>query len=244
MNKSKEQLLKSFKKIKSKGWVESLRKGPTGIGYTFEQLLSLPENNLSIPDYNEIEIKTKRFYTKGNITLFSTVPDGDEIFPLKKLCKNFGYPDKEFPQFNILNISIQSNNYTNIGIYKKFKLKINNSEKKIQIEAINNQKIDNSTSWSYELLEKTLTRKISYLAIVKAHSKFYESKEFFKYSSIKFYKLKDFDTFIRLLEKGIIRLTIKIGIHKTHDRLGQIKCHGCSFDIHENNIEQLFLRIE
>lgn len=44
------QFKKSFKKIKKKGWVKSLRRGPTGVGHTLEQLLGLDENNIALPD--------------------------------------------------------------------------------------------------------------------------------------------------------------------------------------------------
>ena len=47
-----------FKQIKEKGWIQSKRKGPTGIGYTFEELLGKQEDNMPIADFQGIEIKT------------------------------------------------------------------------------------------------------------------------------------------------------------------------------------------
>ena len=46
--------------IQDKGYVKSLRNGPTGIGKTCETLLGITENNLSSPDLGEIELKSKR----------------------------------------------------------------------------------------------------------------------------------------------------------------------------------------
>lgn len=34
---------KAFKKIKQMGWVQSMRKGPTGIGQTLERLINIHE---------------------------------------------------------------------------------------------------------------------------------------------------------------------------------------------------------
>ena len=65
-------LLIRYLKVKNKGWIKSLRRGPTGIGYTFETLIGKQEENLPIADFRGIEIKVKRRYSKGNITLFDT----------------------------------------------------------------------------------------------------------------------------------------------------------------------------
>ena len=49
-----------FKSIKRKGFVPSMRKGPTGIGYTLETLLNIDENNFSHPDIEGAELKAHR----------------------------------------------------------------------------------------------------------------------------------------------------------------------------------------
>ena len=46
------------------GFVKTLRKGPTGIGYTLETLLEIDENNISSPDFGEIELKAQRYINK------------------------------------------------------------------------------------------------------------------------------------------------------------------------------------
>lgn len=240
------KLAMQFNEIIKLGWVESKRAGSTGIGYTFERLLNCEENNLSYPDYDGIEIKTKRFYTVGYISLFNIASDGDTLFSLNDLYNSFGYPDKIFPQFNVLNISLFANRYTNIGYSKCFKLTIDKDYNKIKIVAINKYKniTNNSVSWSFQLLKETLERKLCYLAFVKAFNKFDNKKEYFKYDTIFFYKLKDFNTFIKLIEQGIIRLTIKIGIHKSGDKFGKMKYHGCGFDINEKDLDKLFQLIQ
>ena len=39
-----------LQELKNRGFVKSLRKGPTGIGLTFETLMGVEENNLALPD--------------------------------------------------------------------------------------------------------------------------------------------------------------------------------------------------
>ena len=61
---------------------------------------------------------------------------------------------------------------------------------------------------------------------------------------MKIYKLKDFETFINLIEKGIIRISLKIGVFRTGKRVGKIHDHGTSFCIEENNLDKLYDLIE
>ena len=86
--KQMRDLLVEFLKIKNKGWIKSLRKGPTGIGYTFETLLGKPEETFPIADYRGIEIKVKRKYSKGTITLFNAAPD-NELFITKQIYEKY-----------------------------------------------------------------------------------------------------------------------------------------------------------
>ena len=58
-----------FEQTKKKGWIKSLRKGDTGVGYTFEKTIGKDEENLPIADYGSIEIKTTRKYSTFYRTL-------------------------------------------------------------------------------------------------------------------------------------------------------------------------------
>ena len=52
MTNNFDTLLQKFEEIKEMGWIKSLRKGPTGIGYTFEKLIGKDEDSLCCPDFN------------------------------------------------------------------------------------------------------------------------------------------------------------------------------------------------
>ena len=67
-------LRQKFIEIKKLGLIKSLRKGSTGLGFTFESLIGKAEDSRPLPDFNGIEIKTKLGYTKAPITLFTLVP--------------------------------------------------------------------------------------------------------------------------------------------------------------------------
>lgn len=239
-------LKKEFERIKKLGWIESKRKGTTGIGYTFETLLNKPEENFEIPDFGKIEIKTKHRYSKGYITLFNATPDGDELFAIHRLQKKFGYPDKDLTEQRVFKGSVTCNNFTNIGLYYKFKLIVDKDLKLIRLIVVNKseQLIDDKTSWSFELIQEKLERKLQYLALIHSDSKIINGKEFFKYTNIEFYKFNNFDKFIKAINNGLIRITFKVGVFKSGPKKGNIHDHGTGVDINEKNLLSLYTKIK
>lgn len=57
------QIKKALKELSEKGWVKSLRKHDTGIGQTLEHYLKLKENNIALPDFGVMELKSQRINT-------------------------------------------------------------------------------------------------------------------------------------------------------------------------------------
>lgn len=237
-------LYKKFLVIKKMGYVKVLRNGVTGIGYTFEYLIGKSEDNIPVADFKGIEIKTMHRFSKRKLHLFNATPDGDFLFPLKRLVDEMGYPDAIFKDKKILNVSINSKEFTNIGYYKKIKLKVNYEKEKIELMGIKNGRIiDLSISWSFNLIKDHLKNKLEYLAVIEASSKKIESIEYVFYNKIRFYKMKDFNSFIKLVDKGVITITFKVGIFKEGKRSGQTHDRGTDFSIKYDDISSLYKRI-
>ena len=88
-----QEIQQELKKLKNKGYIRSLRKGPTGIGYTLEKELDLKENNIAIPDIGgRVELKATRINAKSLITLF-TFNKGVWQMPQRSVIENYGYLD-------------------------------------------------------------------------------------------------------------------------------------------------------
>lgn len=122
MQKEIFNLYEQFINIKRRGWIESIRKGNNGVGLTFEHLLGIPQNELEIPDYNGIEIKTKRMSSRSYIILFSSTPTGPNYHESEIIKNRYGYPHKLLPQYNVLNNSVYANRINKIGCKFYFKL--------------------------------------------------------------------------------------------------------------------------
>jgi hypothetical protein len=71
------ELLGMLRGVARKGWIQTLRPGDTGVGYTLETELGIPANSRASPDYKGIELKSHRIGrgTRAQITAFSKVPD-------------------------------------------------------------------------------------------------------------------------------------------------------------------------
>ena len=53
-----------------------------------------------------------------------------------------------------------------------------------------NELIDNLSSWSFELLEEKLCRKLNYVCLVEGDKKFSHNALYVRYDKYKFFKLK------------------------------------------------------
>lgn len=236
-----QNLNDEFNKISNEGYIRGIYNSPSSVGRTFESKLNLTRNEYCYPDYNGIEIKTRRTYSKSAITLFSAVPDGEELFEVKRLKNEYGYPYKKDKRYKALYFEAYGNKKNPGGIKYQYKLDVDKKTHKIFLCIYDkyNRLIERKVYWSFEYLETKLITKLKILAIVNA----WENKIFgwnFKYYKINFYILKDFKTFLNLIETGIIKLDFKVDIYKDTNRYGKTYDHGCSFKIQEKDITKLF----
>lgn len=246
INYAIENMVTKFEKIKKMGWIKSIRKGTTGVGATFENLIGIDENQSPLADYYGIEIKTKRQFSKPFITLFNLTPKGKTDYEIKRIHDCYAYTYRDNKKYKVLNNSANCTEYTKIGLKYYFKLNVDYNKRKIFlcIYNINKKLIDCSTFWSFDSIENKLMCKDNIIAYIESTSKFKSNIEYFKYDSISFYKIKNYETFFKLIEKGKIRITFKIGVFLSGKRIGEIHDHGTGFDIDKNDIELLYNKIQ
>ena len=234
-----------FNRIKELGWVKEKRKGLSSIGYTFEKLLNKEEDDLPIPDYDGIEIKVMNDNAKTNLHLFNLTPDGDYLFPIKRLLYEIGCPSKENRYERKLYQSFNTIGYTKLVFGKKGIINVNYETRKVELKVLNNKNEDVNIgiSWSFDYLKERLELKLKYLAFIRASSCIICGEGYYHYHDIGFYKLKDFNTFINLINDGIIEITFKIGTHKSGSRIGKEYDHGTDFSIRVKDLELLYDKI-
>lgn len=240
-----KQLEQKFLNVKNMGWIQSKYGGFGSIGRTFEDLIGLSRNEFEIPDFNGIEIKTKRETSNSYISLFNAAMDGKKLFETRNFVNRFGWPNRNYPSTKVLYGNIFGNKMTYIGVKHIMKLDVNYSDKCVYLNVYSKFGYCLSYKeycWSFDLLEEKLTRKLTFLALVIARNRYIGDKEFFYYKEIMFYRLISFEKFCELIETGIIRVSFKVGVCNSGKNAGKTYDHGTCFSIRECDLEKLFTK--
>ena len=243
MNSDILALKEKLDKIKNLGWIECKNKNKSVTGKTLENLLEINPDNFEIPDYNTIEIKSKVSKRENYIDLFCAIPDS-YVLETKRLYDKYSYLDSN--NYKILNFVLYGEFLKPINNEYSAKLRIDYKNKKVIMEIYNkdNELIDNLSSWSFELLEEKLCRKLNYVCLVEGDKKFSHNVLYVKYDKYKFYKLKKFSNFIQLLKRGQVRISFTLGVYKSGSKSGKMHDHGTQFSIRKENVKLLFDEIE
>ncbi len=237
MNKDIKIIREKFEYVKKLGYVKTHRKGNTGIGKTFEDLLGIEENNLSLPDFHKFEIKSQRFLTGSFITLFTkkpTHPENANNF----LREKYGTNEDSRTHFNTLHTSFYATHYNSYKEKYCFKLNLNRQEKKLYINIKNqstNKIVSRSIYYTYDDLKKAL-EKLNYLFVVYANTKKENATEYFHFTKAKIFLNLSFSKFLNQLEKGNIQYDIRIGAYPD----GKIHDHGSGFRVKRDVLDYLY----
>lgn len=239
-----ELIYHDFIKIKNKGWIKGITNGTQNIGRTFENELSIKGNSMPYSDYFGIEIKC--FSKKENdfFTLFSLEPTVKEQNLVKRIARDYGYPDQKYTCVNALNTWIDAKEERFISKKYKGTLYIDDKCLRALISDRRGMIVNSDLVWDLEAIKDKFHYKVEYLAIIKADKKKYNNTEYFKYEEIKVYKFKDIQEFIKLLNTGEARINFKISVIKKGVLKGKTHNHGTSFQIRYQSIEKIYKRIK
>ncbi len=228
-------------KIQCKNWIPSKSKGTGAAGITLEKMLQKEEDHYILPDYHGIELKTKIEGSEPFVSLFSMAFDNKPL-EIRRLLKIGGYPDKNNPNFKVFQTSIYGNYRKIVKRNLSYQLQVDYSNQVIRLVILDLhfQLFDNNMSWSFEQLKSRLEHKMKYLAFIPVKRWYINQTIYFRYLNAKFYRLKEFEIFLKLIENGIIRVTFRISYFKDKERLGEIHDRGTTFEIREEDIPKLF----
>lgn len=217
----------------NKVWYESHRKGPTGIGKTFEDLLGKKEDNLPLPDFHQIELKAHDTDGNSYITLFTkspNIPRGINTL----LRQSYGYFDPKSDQ-KILHTSVssklqfnaKSNHYfqiVNDKAQRSLKLCVYTSNKTLIKDAFTAQ-------WSYEVLEKSLNKKLKTLAIIMSSTKHHNGQTYYSYDAIKVVRNLSLSQLLTALSDNKLIIDLRLGVYHSGKNKGKTHDHGTGFRI-------------
>ena len=221
-----DEFKKSFKKLKSQGWIKSIRRGPTGIGKTLEEYIGLIENNVALPDLGKIELKAHRINSTSMITLFTFNRKAWKMRPLEAI-RNYGTPD----------------NTGRLGLYFTMSRTPNSSGLFLHVEsnAISVRHISGNiiAEWEMKALANRFIQKIPALILVSAFSEIRGDIEWFKFDRAQILK----DTSEDILQNQLLAGNILVDL-RLHDKTTSARNHGTGFRAHVDKLPLLFKIVE
>lgn len=224
-----QQLKKELSALKSRGYIKSQRKGPTGIGYTLERELHLKENNVSIPDIGgRVELKASRKNASSLITLF-TFNRGVWKIPQKSILENYGYNDKS-GRLSLYNIA-------KVGKINTQGLILRIDDEKNEVLLLHKSSNTILAIWSIYTIMGKFLNKTERLILVLADSRLDENKkEEFHFNEAYFLKEPNPQSFLSAFKNGNVVIDIRM-----HLKLNNVvRNHGTGIRVAEKDIPLLY----
>lgn len=227
-----DDFIDAFNIIKESGWIRTHRSGTTGVGKTLEDLLEIPENNNSEPDFGDYELKSCRLNSNSMLTMFTLAPQ-----PARSntyLRETFGYSSDAYNNDRkVLHSTLTASRLVPIQ-NTGFSLGINCQPDKILIRS--NMEMQ-EVYWTREAIQSAFERKyVNSFVYAKAQSRGNGADEEFYFCEA--YEMSGFsyESMMNLLEEGRVYIDLRIGQYpagNTHD-------HGTGFRIKEVDLSALF----
>ncbi len=221
-----DEFKKRFQILKDKGYIRSLRRGPTGIGYTLETELGIKENNISEPDLTEIELKAHRSASNNLITLFTFNKKAWQIPPLEAVQK-YGSIDKNGRKGMYYTMS-QKPNSAGLFLYV--------GEDSISVRHISGEIV---VQWNLANVASRFTEKIPAMILVSAFTELRDDIEYFHFYRAQLMQGTSPDVLASQFREENIVVDLRL-----HDKGTRARNHGTGFRAYEHKLPFLFSKIE
>jgi len=214
--------------IRNQGYIRTHRPDDTGIGKTLEDELGIKENNISLPDVGDIELKSKRIESDSMLTLATKAPKPTGTNRI--LYNTYKYPDIDGE------FSLHSTLYGSRLNPQGFQLLLTNE--KLILDNIN--KIE--AYWPITIFDDVLKSKSDRILLVFAETKGKRKtvSEHFHYIEAHLLSGLNFAKFKAAIENDKLKIDIRIGVFKSGKYKGKYHDHGTGFRISKGDFLQLF----
>lgn len=226
------RFLQSFDQVSSRGWVPTQRSGSTGIGYTLESLLEIPENNSPVGDFLGMELKTHRsdkLSTAGSkrMNLFLKEPTWTDGLSHRDRNPTYGYVDGNGRVALYSTVTSTENSH---GL----RLAANSHDERVEI-LYRDKPV---AFWTFAVLQSRLTEKLTETAFVGAQSRGKGKTEEFHYESVLFCQQPSVESLVKLIESRDSMVEMRMHIRED----GSARNHGTAFRVRQDQLPRLYTR--
>lgn len=224
------EFLRRFDPISDQGYVPTLRRGSTGVGYTLETMLAIEENNSPGGDLMGMEIKAFRDADIGlddaeKMNLFLKEPKWIDGLKASRRVTKYGYVDDNGRTALYSTVTIEQNSHG-------FSFAVEDDRSRVWL----NYEGQHVAYWTREILEKRLSEKHAETVFVSARSLGSGKTEQFHYYGVTWCRDASVEAFIDMLQQGDVMLELRMHLKET----GSTRNHGSAFRIKQNRIRDLF----
>ncbi|MBI5662208.1 MAG: hypothetical protein HZC46_08680 [Ignavibacterium album] len=225
-----KELTLKLKSLEKKGFIPSIRRGPTGIGHLLENQLGIRETNLAIPDIGgRVEIKGTRRNANALITLF-TFNRGVWRIKQNDVISKFGYIDNSERKSLYSTVSSETPNS------QGFKIEIDVDRNLIILKNVSEK--ETIAEWSTYVIAGKFMTKLDRLLLIYADSKIENETELFWFNEAYLLEQPTPENFLESFRRNEIFLDIRMHLKKS----GGVRNHGTGFRIAEKNLINLYKR--
>ena len=214
LDEALSDLLARFDHIHEQGYINSLRSGDTGIGYTFETQLGIKENNDRRADFRGIEVKCKHIKETGGhggkINLFQQAPRWEQKLTGLERLRLIGQLDDQGRYSCFSQVTTTVNN---LG------LSLDPSATPEQIDLLKG--ITRFGFWPFEVLEGRLREKHSRAVFVKADVRSTAGCQRFHYKELIYCERPSIQHFNELVRSKRIVFEFMMS-----EKAGRVRNHG------------------
>jgi hypothetical protein len=228
--KSFDQFRSEFDKIKSEGFIKSMRNGNTGAGYTLETKFGLIENNTSLPDLRDFltELKTKRIKSKSSSML--TLLTDENGWQLEQI---------DFIEQNGWNHSKHEGEKT---AQSSIRTKINKRGFYLDVNDPNYLLVCKNGSafikWEWQPLCDRFISKCKNLIVVDYAFKKQEDADYFHFQSFNHYQNFSTDAFLNAIRSK--KICVELRLYTQYNLNKGVRNRGTAFRISPSNVHLLY----
>jgi hypothetical protein len=253
---TKEELVQKLIDIHRRGWIPNRnprgsRTGDGAAGNIMEDVLGIPENNFTLADAGEWEIKTQRSYTSSLVSLFAYEPEprNAHIVP-KILLPKYGWKQTGMINEKSFRATLSGAQYSDRG----FKVVVDRDEEKLKI-TFNRTRVSSSHRewlknvehvvglgeinpqpyWKFDTIAEKIETKLKNLIYVIVEEKIKDRVQQFKFNHALLISEPSINKFISGIERGFIYIDFNARTHHNH---------GTRFRIRQEKWDELYSKRE
>lgn len=225
-----EEIKRKLEKLKDFGWVRSYRKGNTGVGHTMEGLLGYGENNIALPDWGILEVKTTRRDSSTPITLFAKSPKLTLCSSRKEFVEKHGYWDAKRER-QALYCTLNAETIQD-GRCKGWKMEVDRRADAV-LFVHHGEVVASQDSKS---LKEKMAKKVLNLVLIIADRKQEGKDEYFQYNEAYLLAGADHEHLLDLIEAGDITFDWRMHLKAN----GTVRDRGPGYRMLETKLPKLY----